>query len=216
MQEIKTYHKIQSVFKRDPATNHKTFLEGIWSLPEFGYLRNCLWAFDEKVDGTNIRIMGSGELTLIAGRNEKSDIPIELMNAIYKLLPAGKLASYFSHEDFCLYGEGYGAGIQKGGGNYRPDAGFVLFDIRMGDWWLKREDVRQIAEGLGIQCVPSMGQGTLWDMLTICQRGFSSRWGDFRAEGIVARPAIDLQTRGGHRIITKLKCKDFDHAEKRE
>jgi hypothetical protein len=39
--------------------------------------------------------------------------------------------------------------------------------------------------------------------------GVKSWWGDFDAEGIVARPQVELFTRAGHRIITKLKCKDF-------
>ena len=32
------YPKIHTVFKRDPATKHKTLLEGEYSLPEFAYL----------------------------------------------------------------------------------------------------------------------------------------------------------------------------------
>lgn len=41
------------------------------------------------------------------------------------------------------------------------------------------------------------------------RKGFNSIWGDFIAEGIVARPAVELKTRNGHRIITKIKHKDF-------
>jgi len=36
-----------------------------------------------------------------------------------------------------------------------------------------------------------------------------SVWGDFQAEGIVARPGVELFDRAGRRIITKLKCRDF-------
>jgi hypothetical protein len=43
-----------------------------------------------------------------------------------------------------------------------------------------------------------------------CEEGFKSHWGDFIAEGIVARPKVELKTRAGHRIITKLKYKDFE------
>jgi hypothetical protein len=32
---------------------------------------------------------------------------------------------------------------------------------------------------------------------------------DFQAEGIIARPSVELFSRGGHRIITKIKCRDF-------
>ncbi len=50
------YHKIQSIYLRDPETKHKRFLIGQWTLPEFEYLADNEWSFTEKVDGTNIRI----------------------------------------------------------------------------------------------------------------------------------------------------------------
>ena len=33
--------------------------------------------------------------------------------------------------------------------------------------------------------------------------------GSWRTEGIVARPRTELRTRGGARLITKIKCRDF-------
>jgi hypothetical protein len=46
-------------------------------------------------------------------------------------------------------------------------------------------------------------------MLEKTRWGFSSTWGDFNAEGIVARPICELKSRNGERIITKLKHRDF-------
>ena len=108
-----------------------------------------------------------------------------------------------------MYGEGYGAKIQKGGGNYRPEQDFVLFDIKIGDWWLQRPDIEEIANQLDIDIVPIIGSGTLEDMIAMTEKGFHSRWGKFDAEGIVARPAVELKARNGGRIITKIKHKDF-------
>ena len=34
-------------------------------------------------------------------------------------------------------------------------------------------------------------------------------FGGFLAEGMVIRPIVELKSRNGHRIITKLKHKDF-------
>ena len=48
---MKEYHKIQTVFKRDPATNFKTLLEYDWSESEFGFLADNDWVWTEKVDG---------------------------------------------------------------------------------------------------------------------------------------------------------------------
>jgi hypothetical protein len=50
---------------------------------------------------------------------------------------------------------------------------------------------------------------TLHDMINMARGSFKSQWGDFRAEGIVARPVVELRTRAGRRIITKIKQRDF-------
>ena len=52
-------------------------------------------------------------------------------------------------------------------------------------------------------------QNTLHYMVEIASKGIQSTWGNFQAEGIVARPTVELKTRSGHRIITKIKTKDF-------
>ena len=109
----------------------------------------------------------------------------------------------------CLYGEGYGAKIQKGGGNYRQDQGYVLFDVKIGEWWLERYSVEEIASTLKIDIVPVIGHGTLYDMVEKARSGFNSTWGDFKAEGIVARPCCELKSRNGNRVITKIKYRDF-------
>jgi len=109
----------------------------------------------------------------------------------------------------CLYGEGCGSGIQKGGGKYYEDKRFVLFDVRVGEWWLQRPDVEDIACKMGIPCVPVIGKGTLWELAAAVKDGIGSTWGPFMAEGIVARPSTELCARNGQRIITKLKHKDF-------
>jgi hypothetical protein len=46
-------------------------------------------------------------------------------------------------------------------------------------------------------------------MIDQTRTGFKSQWGDFIAEGIVARPVVELKSRNGDRIITKIKYKDF-------
>lgn len=200
------YHKIQTVFKRDPATSHKNLLIGEYTLPEFEYLKNNKWIFTEKVDGTNIRIYFKNGKVTFAGRTDRAQIPATLVDRLIEKFPTDKFEGF---EDVCLYGEGYGAKIQKGGGNYRADQDFVLFDIKIGEFWLQRPDLEGIAEKLEIDIVPILGKGTLLDMVEQAKEGFPSTWGLFEAEGFVARPATELKTRNGQRIITKIKCRDF-------
>lgn len=209
---MKEYHKIQTVFLRDPETRFKTLLYGQFALQEFAYLAENDWVFTEKVDGTNIRVMFDGERISFGGKTDNASIPAFLVDALQKqFLPQIDTFrnTFETSGGVCLYGEGYGAKIQKGGGNYRKDSGFVLFDIRIGDWWLERNPIVDIAEALGVEVVPIIGHGTLYDMVKMARDGFPSRWGDFIAEGIVARPAVELANRAGHRIITKVKHRDF-------
>lgn len=208
---MRKYHKIQTVFKRDPATKCKTLLVGEYALPEFEYLKDCEWVFTEKVDGTNIRIMFDGETLKFGGKTDRAQIPADLVNRLNeRFLPQTDLFKEHFPDGVCLYGEGYGAKIQKGGGNYRADQDFVLFDIKVGEWWLKRGDVEEIAKALSLDVVPIMGTGTLEYLVKSVKFGFTSKWGAFIAEGLVARPKIELKARNGSRIITKLKYKDFN------
>ena len=206
------YHKIQTVFKRDPETKFRTLLEGDYALPEFEFLKDNSWIFTEKVDGTNIRVMYDGKSIIFGGKSDNSQIPAFLVNSLQNIFLCQKLKFkeiFEENSNVCLYGEGYGAKIQKGGGNYRADQGFVLFDVKIDNIWLQRKDVVDIADKLKIDIVPVIGKGNLLDMVKMVQEGFNSRWGDFKAEGIVARPAVGLMTRSGERIITKIKVKDF-------
>lgn len=204
------YHKIQTVFKRDPGTKFKTLLEGEFSLPEFSWLANNKWIFTEKVDGTNIRIKKDIDSISFGGRTDNAQIPTRLLDELTKMFYTENMRAVFGDICVCLYGEGYGAKIQKGGGNYIPDGNsFVLFDIKVGDIWLNRDSIEDIANKLNIKVVPIIGEGTLYDMVEKTKAGFNSQWGNFIAEGIVARPEFELLDRQGNRIITKIKHKDF-------
>lgn len=209
---MKVYNKIQSIFKRDPENNYRFTDE--YSCPEFEYLKNNEWEFTEKVDGTNMRIIWDGQDGLrIAGKTEKASIPTFLYDKLNEIFSAKKFAERFqdSEEGMTLYGEGYGAKIQKGGGNYKSDGvDFVLFDVLIDGWWLKQIDVEKIGFNLGLHMVPVIGTGNLDLAIKLCKEGFSSEWGDFQAEGIVLRIPIGIKNRSGHRIITKVKCKDFN------
>jgi hypothetical protein len=209
---MEEYHKIQTVFKRDMEKNPKLVIDGDWTMPEFEYLAENQWEWTEKIDGTNIRIGWDGKDTEkdILGRSEKSDIPKHLMEALGNICPKEALTNVFGTEpNATLYGEGYGPKIQKGGGNYRDDAGFILFDVKIDNWWLRRSDVNDIAQRLGIDFVPVVGQGTLLEAIAKIKAGVKSTFGDFLSEGYVLRPMVELSDRSGKRIITKLKHRDF-------
>lgn len=238
---METYHKIQTLFKRHQDGKKKgKMIRGEWTTPELEYLASNQWEFTEKVDGTNIRIcLHRYEDTLeveFAGRTDRAVLPkplLQWLEARFHDSPrgssdcpsgAGRWMLDNDLSDVILFGEGYGPKIQ-GGGKYREDHSFVLFDVKIGNWWLTRPDVDDIASKLGVDSVPTIGYGTLQDAIDIVSTGITftktgaierwgrgtlqSQWGAFDAEGIVARPVVPMFDRGGQRIITKIKAVDF-------
>lgn len=208
---MKEYTKIQSIFKRDMGNGGKFTNE--YALPEFEYLKDNLWEFTEKIDGTNIRVMYNGNEIKFGGKTDNAQIPVFLydkLNFLFKDKLDLFTSIFQSETEVCLYGEGYGAKIQKGGGNYIKDGvDFILFDVKIGDWWLKQIDVNDIAEKLGLKVVPFLEYGTLNQAIEMCKKGFNSSFGNFIAEGLVLRNPLGLMLRNGRRIITKIKYKDF-------
>ncbi|MCP4403092.1 MAG: hypothetical protein GY801_38020 [bacterium] len=203
------YHKIQTVYLRDPENTYKTLLEGQFAIPAFEYLKNNTWVFTEKVDGTNIRVTWNGESVEFAGKTDRADIPKRLREKLHEMF-APDAFSAWDVPALTLYGEGYGARIQKGGGSYIPDGcSFILFDVMIGGLWLERHNVEDIAHKLEIQVVPIVGQGTLFDAVDMVKSGYESRLRKTPPEGMVMRPEVEMLDRRGMRIISKVKIHDF-------
>lgn len=208
---MNTYHKIKTLWRRQ-SEKPCNMIIGEYALPEFELLKDLEWVATEKVDGTNVRIMWDGDKVKFGGKTDNAQMPIYLIDKLNELF-GGEVNEQlfeqtFNEGEVCLYGEGFGAKIQKGGGNY-GEIDFVLFDVKIGHWWLNRDNVEDVAKKFGIKVVPIVSTGTLPKLSDLIVKGFNSAWGEFQAEGIVARPKIELKDRRGDRIITKLKHKDF-------
>ena len=229
-----TYPKIETVYVRDPTGRVDT---ARLRMPEVDLIRR--WLVMEKIDGTNIRIVvrpGGISAGIVAagdsiptdveflGRTDKAQTPKFLLNRLAEMFPVDRLDAAIQQDvdTVILFGEGYGARIQKGGGNYRPDdVSFRLFDIAvdaLGDgdyWWLEWEAVENIAEELGIKTVPVLlRDATLAEAVDAVLTPSVTAYEDARRlgyvqEGIVARTVPQLFTRRHQRLIWKLKNKDF-------
>lgn len=204
---MKEYHKIQSIYKRDEKT-HKFTEE--FSLPEFEYLKDNIWVGTEKIDGTNVRVFWDGESLLFGGRTKDAQMPTFLLAKLQEIFTVEKFKALFPETQMTLYGEGFGAKIQKGGGNYISNGvDFILFDVLVGDWWLRREDIEDVAKTLGIKVVPVIFEGTLDKACRYVMNHPHSTFGEFVMEGLVLKPKVELFSRNGSRIITKVKWRDF-------
>ena len=207
------YQKIQTIFLRDPENKYKTLLEGQFAKPEFDYLADLEWIFTEKIHGMNMRIIWDGEEVIFKGRTDNAQIPNDLLENLKAQFIDSEV--FDGIDPMTLYGEGYGAGIQKGGGNYRPDKGFILFDIKALNGWLPFaemvEQARSIQETTFLEVAPVILRGTLLEAVEKTRAGFNSLCSAevHTAEGLVGRPPVEMRNRWGERVITKIKHADF-------
>lgn len=203
------YHKIETLYERDERT-HKLKEPLVLKNRVYGIVNPWVWT--EKVDGTNIRcIWRDGALTF-GGKTDNAQIHADLVRWLYENVSVDRLREVFPDApSVVLYGEGYGAGIQKGGGDYSPTKRLILFDVRVGDWWLSDENVRDVGAKLGLDVVPLFGEMTLAVATDAVRAGLPSRVAPGRreAEGLVGRPVEALFDKKGARLIVKLKTKDF-------
>lgn len=208
------YHKIQTVYFRDPETKFKKLLEGKFSKPELEFLANNRWQWTEKIDGTNIRIIWNGFTVRFGGKTDNAQIPTVLLKVLQDTFTAEKLGAQFGTgeiADVCLYGEGFGGKIQKGS-SYCLRQDFILFDVKIGDLWLERSTVEEITDSLDILIVPVVGQGTLFEAVEFARTGYKSiiaESSDLIAEGLILKPQMELFNRRGERVISKIKFQDF-------
>ena len=222
------YQKINTLFKRD---SKNIIIPSQYTCEEFNYLKNNLWECTEKVDGTNIRIYvtmeaGEGENSwiysvTIKGRTKRAQLPSRLVKKLESIFFEVDWAKVFPTltpvDTVCIYGEGYGAGIQKCGRRYiSNDVNFILFDVKFNERWLKRKDCEDIAKKCNINIVPLIGYMTIPQAIEFVKKGFKSKISedkDLNAEGLVLRTTCGLRFRNGERIITKIKTCDFDKFE---
>jgi ATP-dependent RNA circularization protein (DNA/RNA ligase family) len=207
------YHKINSIYKRNEKT--KEFLSE-YSLPEFEFLKDNIWEFTEKIDGTNVRVIWENGELRFGGKTDNAQMPMKLLEKLQSIFTKEKMQVAFSNPEgrIILYGEGFGASIQSGGKYIKDGVDFILFDVLIDKWWMNREAVEDIAKKLDLKVVKVVGEGTLKEAVEMAKNGFKSEFGDFIAEGIVLRPKVQLFSRKGDRIITKVKYKDFQFKQK--
>ena len=241
----RTYPHIDTCFKRemDKQSPYYNCIRPDEPLvdPVFDWARKAGIKFEctEKVDGTNMSIYlvpcktNDNNVVVdtvtysmeVHGKTTKAQLNDKLLKNIYEKWPVEKLVEVFTRDGvgptdtIILYGEGYGAGIQKGGNYIANDVDFRLFDIQIGKFWLEREALEDIASRLGMDIVPVIGYFTIDEAIEYVKKGFKSTIAqnkDYDAEGLVLKMPLGLLKRNGGRIMTKIKTCDFRALESAE
>ena len=248
------YPKIDTLFKRDPVTfkvlpgefteeKYSLISEWEWTekidgtnirvmyspetLFEAGINPEYEW---RDMDG---RIEDIHSHMGIGGRTPDAQIPSGIYDYITRVLSSDKLREVFGDKDVVIFGEGYGDKIQNNGeGSYLLSDDpirqkFIVFDICIGGkFWLKRADVEEVCEKLGLDVVPIVEipetesavyyntycpDNPIDSAVIFVEKGFKSKLGDGSkdAEGLIGRTSIPLFDALGRRLIVKLKTCDF-------
>lgn len=205
------YPEINTIWKRD-ENNKFGIIDGDYSRIEFVAVKK--WGITEKIDGTNIRVIYKDGVVSFAGRTDNAKIPPHLYEYLKRTFTLSTMKRVFGNadiQDVVLFGEGYGPKIQKGGGLYRDDVGFILFDAYIGKWWVLRDSIEDIASDIGIDCVPFIGTMSINETVKYVQSKPNSliAKNSKLMEGIVARSYPLMLFRNGDPLMWKLKARDY-------
>jgi len=242
-----SYPSIENLYVRDDET-HKLVV-GVAKRPDF--LQVDRWHVTEKIDGMNIRLILTWDNGYphvdIRGRTDKANLPGDFADSAFgddgspywsQDSLANKLASGLSDITgdgdgsgigelaMIVFGEGYGPGIQKGGGDYASHKSFRAFDVATfrvtnGDeyskpLWRTWDDVVTVAAQLDIDTAPVLAvdastaevEELVRSMLT-SDVSAAEGTGNAVPEGVIARTDPYLFDFRGHRVMFKLKGHDL-------
>jgi len=217
---MQKYHKIDTLFEREENGNHALIM-GKYRNPAVEQAKDLKWVFTEKVDGTNIRIYWDGHKVYMNGRTDNAQLHVDLVTHIQGKFCTEDVEQVFEQKfgekEVHLFGEGYGAGIQKGG-SYSEPKSFILFDVKVGSVYLNREDVEGLAEVFDVPVVPVLLEGTVDEGIEYVRTHKNSVLGDktHELEGVVGRLKEEMFDRFGNRMIVKLKRRDLCKMESKK
>lgn len=194
----------------------KKLILGQFRNPAVEMLKDVKWIGKEKIDGTNIRICWDGHKVSIGGRTDNAQLPVDLLNYLQGVFCSAASEQIFEEKfgdkEVFLFGEGYGAGIQKGGGLYRTDKGFILFDVSVNGMFLPMGAIEEIATAFGVPPIKVLCTGTLDELVEFVKSKPMSQCAveSKIIEGVVASPEIEMRDQYGQRLIVKIKVEDFE------
>lgn len=211
---MKKYTKIDTIFERD-LNGTKKLMEGKFRDKTVEFLKDNEWICTEKIDGMNIGIVWDGHTVSYQGRTERAQIPTALLDSLNECF-GGSINEELFEQKFgemqvILFGEGYGRRIQVKRG-YKSKPKFILFDVYLPeqDLWLERTSIEDIAQTFNIEVIPIVMRATLQEAVDFVKAKPKSILNDdINMEGLVCKPAVDLLSRVGKRMIVKIKVEDF-------
>lgn len=184
-------------------------IENLYKNQTILLFREC-WAL-EKVHGTSANVAWRDKSVWFSSGGASPTL-------FAALFDKDALAAAFEkvgHPEITIYGEAYGGSQQKMKHVYGDTLRFIVFDIKIGDVWLKVLDMAQLASQIGFEVVPFEKVPTELEKLDeIANRPSEVAkrrgTGDTHVrEGVVLRPLIEVRMNNDERVIAKHKTTAF-------
>lgn len=233
------YEKILAPFVRDDAKSNYVN-EKKWSRPEFEFLKDVKWIWTQKIDGTNLNIVWDGERISYLGHTDKTQWNERSKNYIESVFCTPEAETIFEQlygdKPVTVSMELVSKDFNQNYGH--PDGYCYVYDVRNGktgkcwerlavDNFVKAFDpenknidvVEILLEGNIKTAVEWVKEAKKFNPTNDSEAKKGNRFecgvirnplGAYPIEGLVGRPAVELYNSKGERVITKVKCKDFE------
>lgn len=177
--------------------------------PLLAYLADSPWVYSRKIDGENIRIQWDGEQALWNGKSNAFQCSAEFTDYMNHTFLEEIFEEKFGRDKVVtIFGEKMGPKTQGNELGLKKDE-LVIFDVNVNGTWLSGVDVVEVAYYFGCRTpfafMPhGMAPESLYHLIMMCAKGDFEDW-----EGIVAHPAVEMRDQAGHRVIVKIKNRDY-------
>lgn len=227
------YDKILAPLARDTAKSKYVDIMK-FSRPEFEMLANVKWNWTLKIDGSNVNVIWDGERVSYVGHTEKTQFNDRTKKFLDETFCTSEAETVF--ED--LYGEQpvkismeFVSKDMNQNYGYVDGAVFVfdIFNGSTGKVWTSEETLDAFVskfEGSNVFVAPFIGYMNIWNAIDVVKayeviwNRHPEKWksedkiknplGPYVIEGLVGRLPYELFDNNGNRVITKVKCKDYD------
>ncbi len=210
---MEKFPKIPTLFPFNQGLKKFDSTEGFQD-PNVELLKDNMWAWTEKVDGTNVRIYWDGYDLKVRGRTDKSQFSKDQADYLTQMVATEALENMieqmFGEKEVYIYGELHGNNIQKVGKLYSDHYKFKVFGIKIGGVWLEKINMNEVAMELALDVVPYVLLGTVHQAIEYVQKNPKSTFSEAPLEGLVGIPVGGFLDRQGKRIAVKIKIRDLN------
>lgn len=184
-------------------------IENLYRAQDILLFREC-YAL-EKIHGTSAHISWkNGQVKFFSGGASHE--------SFVKLFDEQKLKDRFvelGKDEVVIFGEAYGGKLQGMSKTYGKELKFVVFDVKIDEFWLNVPNAEQVSQIFGLEFVHYNRVSTDVAVLDAerdapsVQAKRNGVEGEPMREGVVLRPLLELRRNDGSRIISKHKRPEF-------